>query len=289
MRFVRFRQGGRLGLAVAGSDGGFRGWMEGDAKYPGDLTPSSLQNLAALARALGEGEPVDIALVERLVPLARVGKIICIGLNYADHSAESGFKVPEFPTVFARFESSLVGDGAALVRPFVSEQFDYEGEVVAVIGKGGRYIPKARALEHVAAYSIFNDASVRDVQLRTPQWTLGKNFDGTGAFGPWLVTSDEVRHGAKGLRIRTRLNGVVVQDATTDDLIFDVPTLISDLSATLTLEPGDIIVTGTPSGVGMARKPPLWMKHGDICEVEVESIGVLRNRVHGEKSIAEAA
>jgi len=289
MRFLRFRQGGRLGVAVSVGGPEFRGFHSGEAGYPGDLTPAALANLEALGDALLNGAPINPNEVERLPPVANVGKIICIGLNYRDHSAESGFKVPEHPTAFVRFESSLIGDGAPLVCPAVSEQFDYEGEVVAVIGTGGRHIPRARALQHVVGYSIFNDASVRDVQLRTPQWTFGKNFDGTGAFGPFLVTADEVPHGAHGLKIQTRLNGKVVQEASTDDLVFDVSALIVGISEVLTLEAGDVIVTGTPAGVGMARKPPLWMKAGDICEVEVERLGTLRNRVRKEELAALAA
>lgn len=181
--------------------------------------------------------------------------------------------------IFGRYNSSLVGHGAAIVRPRVSEKLDYEGEFVAVIGKGGRDIPRASALDHVIAYSVFNDASVRDYQVKTPQWTIGKNFDGTGAFGPWLVTADEVPAGASGLKIETRLNGEVVQSASTSDMLFDVAQLIAILSEALTLTPGDIIVTGTPAGVGVARKPPLFMKAGDVCEVEVEGLGILRNEI----------
>lgn len=288
MRFLRFRAEGKLGLAISQEGGEFRGWLEGESGYPGDLVPSSLSDLQGFARHL-PGQFINPNEVECLCPMASVGKIICIGLNYRAHSAESGFKVPEYPTVFARFDSSLIAHGASLVRPASSEQFDYEGEVVAVIGRAGRHIPRGKALEHVVAYSIFNDASVRDVQLRTPQWTLGKNFDGTGAFGPYLVTADEVPQGARGLRIQTRLNGQVMQDASTDDLVFDVATLISHLSDTMTLHPGDVIVTGTPAGVGMARKPPVWMKEGDLCEIEVERLGTLRNHVAVEQSAALAA
>jgi acylpyruvate hydrolase len=171
----------------------------------------------------------------------------------------------------------------------VSTQLDYEGEMVAVIGKGGRHISEARALDHVAGYSIFNDASIRDFQTKAPQWTVGKNFDGTGAFGPIFVTADELPPGGKGLRIQTRLNGQIVQNASTDDMIFDVVSLISIISEAITLEPGDILVTGTPSGVGFARKPPLFMKHGDICEVELEGIGILSNVVADDVAARQAA
>jgi acylpyruvate hydrolase len=205
-----------------------------------------------------------------------------VGLNYVDHSLESGFTPPDYPTIFTRFTSTLVGAGDPIVRPKVSVQLDYEGEMVAVIGKGGRHIAEEDALEHVIGYSIFNDASVRDYQKKAPQWTMGKNFDGTGAFGPHLVTADELPRGGRGLRIQTRLNGMIVQDASTDDMVFSVAKLISFLSVAITLSPGDVLVSGTPAGVGVARTPPLFMKEGDVCEVEIEKIGLLRNEVKDE-------
>jgi acylpyruvate hydrolase len=292
MRFAAYRQNGVQGLATAEGDGAFRGRAATDSRYPGhltDLVAGGGERLLAAGRSLLDGPEVDLGAVELLPPLPAPPKIICVGLNYADHSAESGFAVPTYPTIFARFASSLVGHGAPIVRPRVSDQLDYEGEVVAVIGRGGRHIPKASAVDHVCAYSLFNDASVRDYQTKAPQWTVGKNFDGTGAFGPHLVTADELPPGCRGLRIQTRLNGQVVQDASTDSLIFDVATLVSTLSEAFTLEPGDIIVTGTPSGVGLARKPPLWMKPGDVCEVEVERLGVLRNPIRDEAGGRRAA
>lgn len=282
MRFAVYREGARQGLAVAGESGGYTGLFSDEAGYPGDLETLLAAGPAALqdaGRALSAGRPVDLDAVTLLPPLAGKGKIVCVGLNYADHAAEGGFQVPSYPALFLRVASSLIAHGAPLIRPRQSEQFDYEGEVVAIIGRGGRDIPKEKALDHVIAYSIFNDASVRDYQMKSPQWTPGKNFDGTGAFGPVLVTADELPPGASGLRLQTRLNGVTVQDSNTDHLVFDVPTLVSLLSEVMTLNPGDIIVTGTPAGVGLGRKPPLWMKHGDVCEVEVEGIGVLRNIV----------
>lgn len=285
MKFVEYREGGRRGLAAEDAAGTLRGRPEGDPGYPGTLQSLLAAGGSALAdarRALAGGAEIDLAAVDVLPPLPAPGKIICVGLNYREHAAESNVAPPAYPTIFSRFASSLIGHGAPLVRPKSSTQFDFEGELVAIIGRGGRHIPPVRALDHVAGYSIFNDGSIRDIQLRTSQWTLGKNFDGTGAFGPAFVTADGLPPGARGLRLVTRLNGAVVQDATTDDLIFDIATLVSELSAAMTLEPGDVIVTGTPSGVGMARTPALFMKDGDVCEVEIEGIGLLRNPVRDE-------
>lgn len=218
-----------------------------------------------------------------LPPIDNPAKVFAIGLNYTDHAAESNFAAPKFPVVFQRYRSSWVAHEQPLVRPHVSTQFDYEAELVAVIGKPGRYISKEDALTHVAGYSLFNDGSIRDYQLRTNQWMLGKNFDASGSFGPEFVTADELPPGAKGLRLQCRLNGQVLQDANTTDMIFDVETLVAVCSEAMALEVGDIIITGTPAGVGMARKPPVWMKPGDVCEVEVERIGVLRNGIVDER------
>lgn len=218
-----------------------------------------------------------------LPPIDNPAKVFAIGLNYTDHAAESNFAAPKFPVVFQRYRSSWVAHEQPLVRPHVSTQFDYEAELVAVIGKPGRYIGKEDALTHVAGYSLFNDGSIRDYQLRTNQWMLGKNFDASGSFGPEFVTADELPPGAKGLRLQCRLNGQVLQDANTTDMIFDVETLVAVCSEAMALEVGDIIITGTPAGVGMARKPPVWMKPGDVCEVEVERIGVLRNGIVDER------
>ena len=285
MRFMAYRDAQGRGLAAMAKDGACRGLRERDAGFPGFLEgliaagPGALENAY---RALQHGAVVDPADVAVLPPLSVPGKIICVGLNYADHSAESGFKQPDYPTLFGRFTSSMIGHGAAMIRPAASEQLDYEGEVVAVIGQRGRHIPKSSALDHVAGYTICNEGSVRDYQFKSPQWTMGKNFDGTGAFGPVFVTPDELRRGCGDWGLQTRLNGQVVQDASTDDLVFDVETLVSVISEGITLEPGDLIVTGTPAGVGLARKPPLWMRPGDVCEVEVEGIGILRNPVADE-------
>jgi len=285
MRFAAFSSGGQEGLAVAAPDAEFHGLLSGDAGYPGSLDSLVRKGRGALDAAavvLLRGQPIDLDQVKLLPPLRASEKIICVGLNYVDHSLESGFVVPDYPTVFTRFTSTLVGYGASIIRPRVSTQLDYEGEMVAVIGTGGRHIAEGKALDHVLGYSIFNDASIRDYQKKAPQWTIGKNFDGTGGFGPYLITADELPAGGKGLHIQTRLNGVTVQDASTNDMVFSVARLIAILSEAITLAPGDIIVSGTPAGVGMARKPPLFMKHGDRCEVEIEGIGILANQVEDE-------
>jgi len=285
MRFLTFKSNGEQGTGVVDPSGAVRGLLAGDRRYPGSLdqlVAAGAQALGAAGKVLAAGSEFDPRQLQPLPPLMASPKIICIGLNYSAHAGEGGFQPPDYPAVFARFNSSLIGDRAALVRPKVSDKFDYEGELVVVIGRGGRAISKEAALSHVIGYSIFNDASVRDYQMKSTQWTIGKNFDGTGAFGPHLVTADELPSGATGLRLQTRLNGKVVQEASTAELIFDVKTLISILSEAFTLESGDIIVSGTPSGVGFARKPPLWMKAGDVCEVEIEGVGTLVNPVADE-------
>jgi 2-keto-4-pentenoate hydratase/2-oxohepta-3-ene-1,7-dioic acid hydratase in catechol pathway len=209
-------------------------------------------------------------------------KILCVGLNYDDHLEESGLKKPAYPEIFARFATSLIAHQQPIRRPPESAALDYEAELAVVIGKPGRRISAERSLDHVAGYSLFNDATIRDFQLRTPQWTMGKNFDGTGSFGPWLVTPDSVPPGARGLRIQGRLNGRVMQDSRTDQLIFDVASLIEMISVAISLERGDVIITGTPGGVGAARKPPVFMKPGDTFDVEIEKLGVLTNPVQDE-------
>lgn len=285
MRFISFALKGRSGLAVLTQDNSYRGLTREDREFPGSLQELLEQGDVAVRNAavvLGKGPELPTDEIEFLPPIQAPGKIICIGLNYADHTAETGFEPPKHPTVFARYANSLVGHRAPIVRPTVSDHLDYEGEIVAVVGRAGRHIRRDSALAHIAGYSIFNDASIRDYQMRTTQWTVGKSFDATGAFGPQFVTAEELPPGCKGLSVETRLNGQVVQRASTDALIFDVATLVSMLSESMTLAPGDIIVTGTPAGVGMARKPPLWMKPGDVCEVEVERLGILRNPISAE-------
>jgi len=250
--------------------------------WAGILAAGALQEAQARAAAAGPEARRPAAGLTWLPPIPRPPKILCIGLNYRSHAEELGMAIPEHPIVFARWPASLVGHEAPLVRPKASQQFDYEAELAAVIGIGGRFISRARALDHVAGYAVFNDGSLRDIQFQTSQWTLGKNFDASGAFGPEIVTADELPPAAAGLAVRCRLNGETVQDGNTDDLIFDVAQLIEEISAVMTLEPGDVIATGTPPGVGVGRRPQLFMKPGDLCEMEIEGIGILRNPVIAE-------
>lgn len=237
---------------------------------------------AAVKDAQAARPSQEFAETQFLPVIDRPGKMICLGLNYADHAREGGFAVPEYPALFLRVTSSLLGNGEPIIRPQASKSLDYEAELAVVIGRRGKHVTHDRALEHVAGYTIFNDASLRDYQRRTAQWTPGKNFDATGPLGPVLVTPDELPPGGRGLHIECRLNGQVMQSASTADMIFDVPTTISLLSEIMTLEPGDVIATGTPPGVGHARKPAVWMRDGDIVEVEIEGIGTLRNPVRDE-------
>lgn len=280
MRFAVYVLDGRRGLAVDFGEA-FRGLFQDEPGYPGDLDHlvANQGDLSAAAKALKLGRPVSIEAVRLLPPFPNPGKIICIGLNYVAHSAEVGIARRDYPEVFARFTSSLIGHGAPIAMPHQSTQLDYEGELVAVIGRGGKNIATREALDHVAGYSIFNDVTVRDYQLRTSQWTVGKNFDGTGAFGPFFVVSEALPPGCKGLSLTTRLNGRIVQQAAIAEMIFDVETLVASLSDAFALSAGDVIVTGTPGGIGMSHHPPLWMKPGDVCEVEISNLGVLRNSI----------
>jgi 2-keto-4-pentenoate hydratase/2-oxohepta-3-ene-1,7-dioic acid hydratase in catechol pathway len=227
----------------------------------------------------------DPAKVRLLAPVPDPRKIICIGLNYRDHAAESGVAAPEEPILFSKYSTSLIGDGEMIILPSVSQQVDYEAELVVVVGRGGRHIPRARAFEYVGGYAVGHDVSARDWQLNKPgkQWMAGKTFDTFAPVGPVLVTADEVPDPHK-LGIRLRLNGQTMQESNTSQLIFGVDELIAYLSQVFTLEPGDLIFTGTPPGVGMARKPPVWLKPGDSVEVEIDQLGTLRNSVAAESN-----
>lgn len=285
MKFTTYLRDGQPRLAlVDGSN--LIDLNDADPRLPSDLCVALRAgvDLNAAARAVlptGRRQPLDTVQLAPLVP--QPGKTVCLGLNYFDHAKEGGRDKPDYPWFFLRAASSLIAHGEAGWVPRVSSRFDYEGELALVIGRTvPRHTPAADALQYVFGYSCFNDMSVRDYQKRTPQWTIGKNFDRTGGFGPHLVTADELPAGAKGLRLRTRLNGEVVQDANTDDMIFGVAETIALLAEVLTLEPGDVIVMGTPAGVGQARNPPIWMKAGDTVEVEIDRIGTLRNAIVGE-------
>ena len=260
-------------------------WFDMDGKWFQKAKSTAVElakDADALARATEKGQVVSSSDAYWFAPVPRPGKVICIGLNYRDHAAESNMAIPQSPVIFSKFPTCVIAPGEPVVIPPTSQQVDYEAELAVVIGRGGRRIHRDKALDHVAGYSLFNDASIRDFQLRTPQWTMGKNFDATGAFGPWLVTPDAVPPGAHGLRIQGRMNGRVMQDAGTDQLIFNVSALIEMISVAMSLEPGDVIITGTPGGVGAARKPPVFMQPGDVFEVEIEGIGVLSNPIQDE-------
>ena len=241
-----------------------------------------LQQANEAASRANDEALISVQGLSYLPLIPRPPKIICIGRNYAAHAKEGGAEPPTYPEIFYRGATSLIAHNAPIVRPKCSDKLDYEAELVAIIGRTARHISREESLSYVAGYSMFNDATIRDYQRKSSQWTIGKNFDNTGAFGPVFVSADELPDGAHGLQIQTRLNGQIMQDANTRDFIFPIDDLIAKLSECMTLEPGDIVVTGTPSGVGYARKPPVFMKHGDLCEIEIEGIGILSNPVKDE-------
>jgi len=247
---------------------------------------------ATLREALANGDIQEIRSLATLAPDHRLsqlrflpaipdpGKILCVGINYRSHAAEMDRALPPQPSVFARLTDTLVGHDGEMIRPSVSTHFDFEGELAVIIGRGGRYIPPDRALDHVAGYSCFVDGSVRDFQKHSV--TAGKNFPGTGPLGPWIVTTDEIPDPGR-LTLTTRLNGTQVQHSGTDQLIYGIPQIIGYISQFTPLAPGDVIATGTPDGVGHGRKPPLWMKAGDVLEVEITNVGTLRTRIADER------
>lgn len=261
------------------------GCIEGDEFIAFTPQPASWDAVlaASCAGTLQRGDQrKPVSQLQWLPPIASTGRIICIGLNYALHAREGGHAIPDYPAVFLRGALSAVGHRQPLIQPALSQRFDYEAELAVVIGQRCRHVRAADALHVVAGYTCFNDGSARDFQRKSTQWTMGKNFDASGALGPAVVTPDELPAAAHGLRIQARLNGRTVQDSTTADMIFAVPQLIETLSAVMTLLPGDVIATGTPSGVGFARTPPLFMVPGDVCEIEIEGIGVLSNTVRAD-------
>lgn len=235
--------------------------------------------MAQWPQRVAEARAVPLAEVTLLPCVPRPGKVVCLGVNYIDHAKEGGNSIGDYPAMFLRCATSLLAHGAPLRIPKVSDKLDFEAELAVVIGKKTRFVSQADALDCVFGYACFNDATLRDYQRRTTQWTIGKNFDATGAFGPCLVTPDELPPGCTGLKIESRLNGQVMQSANTADMAFGVAHTVSLLSECMTLEPGDVILMGTPGGVGYARKPPVWMKAGDTIEIAIEQIGVLSNPI----------
>lgn len=280
MKLVTYRSGGRVSYGAV-VDGGI-------VDLAKRLPQQSLKALLA-AGAVGEakravqGQAPDVKLADivYLPPVPDPDKIICIGLNYDDHRKETGREKTSYPTLFTRFADTQVGHGQAMVKPKSSDKLDYEGELAVIIGKRGRHVPKERALDYVAGYSCYHDGSVRDWQFHTSQFVPGKNFPATGGFGPWMVTADEIPDPTK-LTLVTRLNGQEVQRAGTDLMIFPIPELIAYITTFTELAPGDVIPTGTPAGVGSKRTPPLFMKPGDIAEVDISNVGVLKNAIIGE-------
>ena len=249
-------------------------------RHDGDL--SSLRDAAKRAPASARRPLKGLKLA---LPVAKPGKVICLGLNYLEHVKEGSQRdnIPKFPTIFMRGSTSLVPHGQPIIRPKVSETLDYEAELIFVVGKRAKHLSIDNAYSCIAGYSCGNEGSVREFQRKTTQWDMGKNFDRTGGFGPWLITADELPTGAKGLKIQMRLNGQVMQSDNTDNMMFPIAETIAYVTQGMTLEPGDIVFTGTPSGVGHARKPnPVWMKPGDTCEVEIERVGVLVNPIAAE-------
>jgi len=285
MRFITFIQGGQQRLGVV-SGNEVIDLNQAQPQISADLRTALRlgQDLAGAAKAaIASNAPrLPLSGVQLAPVLPEPGKIVCLGLNYYDHAKEGGRDKPVYPWFFLRAASSLLAAGAKALRPKVSTRLDYEAELAVVIGKTVKHCTLDNALDAVFGYSCFNDISVRDYQKKTPQWTIGKNFDRTGPFGPVLVTADELPPGATELRIQTRLNGQVMQDANTRDMIWGVAETIQLLTECMTLEPGDLIVMGTPAGVGQARDPQVWMKHGDVVEIEIEQIGVLRNTIEDE-------
>nr|WP_246583489.1 fumarylacetoacetate hydrolase family protein [Bradyrhizobium iriomotense] len=250
------------------------------ARYA-DLKAAIGAAFAGVADAKSAAAAVPISKVTWLPVIPNPDKILCVGLNYETHRKETGRAEVDHPTIFSRYANSQTGHLQPIVRPRVSTHLDFEGELAVIIGKAGRYISRADAMNHVVGYSCYNDGSIRDFQRHTHQFTPGKNFPDTGAFGPWMMTPDEL--GPLGeLKLQTRLNGQIMQEALIKQMIFDIPRQIEYCSTFTRLEPGDVIVSGTPGGVGARREPPLWMKPGDVVEIEVERLGVLRNVVADE-------
>jgi 2-keto-4-pentenoate hydratase/2-oxohepta-3-ene-1,7-dioic acid hydratase in catechol pathway len=292
MKIVSFVDGGGLRLGVVEGDNVID-LQAADPAAPADLgdwlgrSNGDLKPLADLAGRAPASARRPLAGLKFALPVPAPGKIICLGLNYLDHVKEGPQRdnIPKYPSIFFRVASSLVPHLQPLMRPLASIQFDYEGELVAIVGKRAKHLTLENAVDCVAGYACANEGSVREFQRHTTQWSMGKNFDNTGSVGPWMVSADELPRGGSGLKIMTRLNGTVMQSDSTANMMFPLAETLVYLSKGMTLMPGDIILTGTPSGVGHARKPdPVWMKAGDTVEVEVEGVGILRNPIADEKA-----
>lgn len=282
MKIVSFQRGASAALGVVVGDGVIDLSARLGPRFPGLRQILEAGAMSQVRAAVQDAAPdLKLADLTLLPPVADPDKIICIGVNYDEHRKETGRDPSAYPVVFTRWADTQVGHGQPMIRPKNSERFDYEGELAIVIGRTCRHARAADALGYIAGYACYNDGSVRDWQRHTHQFTPGKNFPGTGAFGPWMVTADEIADPTQ-MTLITRLNGVEVQRATTDMMIFDIPSLIEYISGFTTLRPGDVIITGTPGGVGDKRTPPLYMKPGDIAEVEITSVGLLRNPIAGE-------
>ena len=290
MKIVGFESGQGLRLGVVEGDQVID-LQAADAKVPANLADylassgGDLKPLADLAKRAPASARVPLKTLKFGLPVARPGKIICLGLNYMDHVKEGPNRdnIPKFPTIFMRSTTSMAPHQAPLLRPKVSETFDYEAELALVVGKRAKHLTMENAYSVIAGWSCVNEGSIREFQRKTTQWDMGKNFDRSGGFGPWMVSADEVPAGGKGLKIESRLNGQVMQSDNTDNMMFPVAETLVYLTQGMTLEPGDVLVTGTPSGVGHARKPPVWMKGGDVAEIEIEGVGTLRNPIEDEK------
>ena len=289
MKIVGFELNGALHLGVVEGEEVID-LQAVDEKVPADLATwlrendGDLKPLAELAKR-ARGGRLPLKGLKFALPVARPPKIIALGLNYLEHVKEGPQRdnVPKYPSIFFRMLTSMVPHEQPIIRPLASEQLDYEAEMVAVVGRRAKHLTMDNALSCIVGYSCCNEGSVREFQRHTTQWGMGKNFDRTGGFGPWMVTADELPPGGAGLKIQSRLNGTTMQSDNTSNMMFPLRETLVYLTKGMTLEPGDIILTGTPSGVGHPRKPPVWMKHGDVAEVDIEGIGVLRNPVEDEK------
>ena len=281
MKLVSFEHAGRASYGLVQQDGYLQPSADFLRRFPDMVSVLRGNALAELEAATATGQHVKAADTRVLPVIPNPGKLICVGLNYKTHVAETKRGDSPYPSLFLRFNDSLAANGDVVLRPSFSDRFDWEGELAFVIGKAGRHIPKERAFEHIAGYACFNDISVRDWQRHTHQFTPGKNFPGTAPFGPYLVTRDEVPDVTQ-LSLQTRVNGQVMQHASLGDLIFDIPVLVEYISRFTPLSPGDVIATGTPGGVGDRREPPIYMKEGDVVEVEITGLGVLQNCIGTE-------